>query len=455
MTDAYEVNFDGLVGNTHNYAGLSYGNVASETHAGSQSRPRDAALQGLEKMWTLHQLGFKQALLPPQERPHLPTLRALGYQGSDKSIITQVIQDNPGLLVQVCSASCMWTANAACVTPSSDSADARLHISPANLAHKFHRSIEPRVTGRMLRRIFHDPRRFAVHAPLHAGQSLADEGAANHTRFCRRYGEPGVHLFVYGRSALGKNRRAPKTYPARQTLEASCAIARRHGLKEEQCVFAQQNPNAIDAGVFHNDVISVGNANVFLYHEDAFVSTDEVLAELRQKVERVCGTPLVELRVQSSSVTVNQAVKSYLFNSQLLSQSDGSMLLVAPSECKEMEAVRNCIEGLISADNPLCAVRYMDVRESMRNGGGPACLRQRIVISSEELALCHQGCFLTEELYLALGQWIRKFYRESLAPADLLDPQLLEETWGALQELTEIMDLGPIYDFQRVLTHEL
>ena len=26
---AYEVNFDGLVGPTHNYAGLSYGNVAS------------------------------------------------------------------------------------------------------------------------------------------------------------------------------------------------------------------------------------------------------------------------------------------------------------------------------------------------------------------------------------------------------------------------------------------
>ncbi len=44
-----EINFDGIVGPSHNYAGLSLGNLASARNAGAVSRPRDAALQGLAK----------------------------------------------------------------------------------------------------------------------------------------------------------------------------------------------------------------------------------------------------------------------------------------------------------------------------------------------------------------------------------------------------------------------
>src|SRR3954469_13600147 len=130
--NAYEVNFDGLVGPTHNYAGLSYGNVASMKHKLSVSNPRQAALEGLEKMKFLASLGVKQAVLPPHERPHLQTLRRLGFSGSDADVLRTAQQRDPTLLAMVSSASTMWTANAATISPSADSEDHRAHFTPAN-----------------------------------------------------------------------------------------------------------------------------------------------------------------------------------------------------------------------------------------------------------------------------------------------------------------------------------
>src|SRR5262245_53014556 len=146
-----EVNFDGIVGPTHNYAGLSYGNIASLKSKLTVSNPRQAALEGLEKMKFLMDLGVQQAVLPPHERPHLPTLRALGYSGSDAEILSKVQKDDPVLLTACSSASAMWAANAATVSPSADSSDRRVHFTPANLVTQFHRSIEPSMTARVLR----------------------------------------------------------------------------------------------------------------------------------------------------------------------------------------------------------------------------------------------------------------------------------------------------------------
>ena len=53
MHTAREFNFDGLVGPSHNYAGLSFGNVASFSNVKSASNPKQAALQGLAKMRAL------------------------------------------------------------------------------------------------------------------------------------------------------------------------------------------------------------------------------------------------------------------------------------------------------------------------------------------------------------------------------------------------------------------
>ncbi|MDX5300279.1 MAG: N-succinylarginine dihydrolase, partial [Gammaproteobacteria bacterium] len=255
-----EANFDGLVGPTHNYAGLSWGNVASSGNADLPANPREAARQGLMKMKALADRGFLQGVLPPQERPHIPTLRRLGFAGSEARMLAVAAAD-PVLLAAVSSASCMWTANAATVSPSADTRDGRVHFTPANLNAKFHRSIEHPVTGRILQRIFADARYFAHHKALPLVSQFGDEGAANHTRLCADYAAPGVELFVYGREAFNESAPRPQRFPARQTREACESIARLHGLQEARVVYAQQHPDAIDAGVFHNDVIAVGNGN--------------------------------------------------------------------------------------------------------------------------------------------------------------------------------------------------
>ncbi|TCS41128.1 N-succinylarginine dihydrolase [Reinekea marinisedimentorum] len=443
---AYELNLDGLVGPTHNYAGLSYGNIASTSHTADASNPKEAARQGLKKMKALADAGFKQGILLPHERPAIWALKALGFSGSDAQILEKVQKQNPVLLSAVCSASCMWTANAATVSPSADTMDKRLHFTAANLNAKFHRSIEHETTTRMLKSIFANEHYFAHHAALPAIASFGDEGAANHTRFCTGYGQSGVELFVYGQASFNNSLPAPQKYPARQTLEASEAIARLHGLGNRNVVFAQQNPAVIDAGVFHNDVIAVGNGNVLFYHQEAFLNTEQVLKEIDDKL---VGSNLIAVCVPTREVSVLDAVRSYLFNSQLLSNKDGSMTLVVPGECRETESVSRYLDSLLAnSSNPINEVKVFDLKQSMNNGGGPACLRLRVAINETELAAMHQGVLLTDELYANLNQWVDKHYRDRLIQADLADPKLLTESRTALDELTQLTGVGSIYPFQ-------
>ena len=443
-THAVEANFDGLVGPTHNYAGLSWGNVASKSNVNAVSNPKEAALQGLAKMKKLADRGYVQAVLPPHERPHMATLRALGFTGSDRQVLDKVAQTDPAILAAVSSASAMWTANAATVSPSADTSDHRVHFTPANLSAKFHRSIEHRVTGRALKAIFTDESYFAHHPALPSVSHFGDEGAANHTRLCAGYGDPGVELFVYGQAAFNESAPAPVKYPARQTLEASRAIARLHGLDDRHAVFAQQNPAAIDAGVFHNDVIAVGNGNCLFYHELAFLDEGGVLSDIRA---RLAGTELQPVRVSAAEVPIEDAVASYLFNSQLLNTPDG-MLLAVPGECREVASVSRYLDSLLQQNGPITAVEVFDVKQSMRNGGGPACLRLRVVLSDEERRAINQGVVLTDALYERLTAWVNAHYRDKLSQQDLADPMLLDEVRKALDELTGILGLGSIYDFQ-------
>ncbi|WP_303291017.1 N-succinylarginine dihydrolase [Marinobacter sp. SS5-14b] len=442
---AVEANFDGLVGPTHNYAGLSWGNVASKSNVNLVANPREAALQGLAKMKALADRGYVQGVLPPHERPHLPTLRALGFEGSEAQVLEGVAKADPAILAAVSSASAMWTANAATVSPSADTADGRVHFTPANLSAKFHRSIEHRVTGRVLQAIFHDQRHFAHHDALPSVSHFGDEGAANHTRLCSRYGEPGVELFVYGQVAFNDQAPAPARFPARQTLEASQAVARLHGLSDRQLVFAQQNPAVIDAGVFHNDVIAVGNGRCLFYHEQAFLDEQRVLSDIR---ERLMGAELEAIRVSAQDVPLEDAVASYLFNSQLLNSPDG-MLLAVPGECREIATVSRYLDELVKSDGAITSVEVFDVKQSMRNGGGPACLRLRVVLDDEELHAINHGVIMTDSLYQRLTAWVESHYRDRLSQKDLADPALLNEVRRALDELTDILGLGSIYDFQR------
>ncbi|MDA1290822.1 MAG: N-succinylarginine dihydrolase [Proteobacteria bacterium] len=442
----FEVNFDGLVGPTHNHAGLSFGNRASSNHGGKTSSPKQAALQGLEKMISLSRQGLKQAVLPPHDRPHVPSLRKLGFTGkTDVDIIAHAAKQAPNILASVSSSSAMWVANAATVSPFPDTLDGRTHFTPANLNSMFHRSIEVDTTSVILKSIFRGDE-YQHHSALPAGQTYSDEGAANHSRLCSSYGEPGIELFVYG-VCQTDTKSGPKKFPARQTRQASEAIARSHGLRAEKTVFAKQHPEAIDAGVFHNDVIAVANQNLLFCHQLAFAEPQL----LRRELDSASGDDeITYIEVPADRVSLEDAVASYLFNSQLLSLPDQSSCnLIVPIECAENNAVKGYLDDLENDHAAISAVQYLDLRESMNNGGGPACLRLRVVMTQKQIEETKARVFLDEALYKDLKQWIERHYRESLHISDLLDPSLLLESRTALDELSQLLHLGAIYEFQQ------
>ena len=444
---SYEVNFDGLIGPSHNYSGLSHGNIASSSNALKISEPKKAALQGLQKMQYLRSLGMQQGVLLPQQRPHLPTLHALGYRGSDKSIIQQAAKTAPELLAACYSASSMWTANAATVSPSADSSDGKVHFTAANLSSMFHRSIEHASTAKLLQAIFADEQVFSHHAALPMQAHFGDEGAANHNRFAPSYDSAGVELFVFGRYSFRDNKAATARFPARQSYEASLAISRLHALNPEKVVFAQQSPEIIDAGAFHNDVVSVSNLNTFFMHEQAFVDKAAMQAELQKKYGE---QQLHFVEVPTDQVSLEDAVKSYLFNSQLIELPDGAgMALILPTESRDNEAVNTYLKTLPDLNTPIREVKFVDVRQSMQNGGGPACLRLRVALNETELSRVNPRFLLDDTLFETLSGWVETHYRDEIKPADLADPQLLDESFTALDELSSIFELGDFYPFQQ------
>jgi succinylarginine dihydrolase len=450
---AHEINFDGLVGPTHNYAGLSYGNVASLANRATPSRPREAALQGLAKMKALAELGLPQAVLPPHERPDVGALRALGFAGDDRAVLARARREAPELLAACSSASAMWTANACTVAPSADTADGRVHFTPANLVSKLHRSLEAATTTRVLRALFRDPAHFVVHEPLPGGAALGDEGAANHTRFCTAHGNRGLHCFVYGVRALEPDSPRPARFPARQSFEACAAIARRHQLAPQRTVFLQQHPAAIDAGAFHNDVVAVGHRHLHFHHELAFLGGREATETLALAARETLGRDLVDLEVPTAAVSLADTIRSYLFNSQLVTlpgaAGSEAFALIAPAECQRTPAVAAYLERLVADPfSPIRQVHYCDLRQSMRNGGGPACLRQRVVLTATERARLPAGVFIDAASVARLEAWVHRHYREELHFDDLADPALLEESRRALDELTALLGLGSVYPFQ-------
>lgn len=443
---AYEVNFDGLIGPNHNYSGLAFGNLASSRNAKNASSPKLAALQGLEKMRTLHKLGYRQGFLLPQLRPDIETLRRLGFRGGDRSIIAKVARQAPQLLSMVYSASSMWAANAATVTPSADSHDGKVHFTPANLVTTAHRAIEHPQTQQCLETVFNNAAHFSIHQALISQERFADEGAANHTRLTEHYDQRGVGLFVYGRDH--QTDLSSLKFPARQTLEASQAIARQHGIGE-QAVYLQQSAEAINAGAFHNDVVAVGNGPVMFFHQQAFEpqSQREAFSQLNERLnfQPVC--------VPSDEVSLQDAITSYLFNSQLLASNEGDvsrMRLVAPTECRDNPAVNAYLAALVEdSRQPIRDVEFVDVRQSMSNGGGPACLRLRVALTEAEIAAVNPRFLLNDQSIDQLQAWVNKHYRDSLLPDDLKDPDFLNECYTAFDELTQLLELGSYYDFQR------
>ena len=413
MSKLVEINFDGLVGPSHNYAGLSLGNIASASHKGDPSYPRAAALQGLQKMrGNLARLGV-QGFLLPLPRPNGALSDALAYDGSE----TAALRAAPW------SASSMWTANAATVSPAPDTADGKCHLTPANLVTMLHRAQEWPDTKRQLDIAFGDRDRFAVHSAV--PPTFGDEGAANHMRLCEGHGSKGTEVFVYGRPG-GR-------FPARQHEQASRLVARAHGLDPERCVFIEQNPGAIDAGAFHNDVVSVANDRVLFTHEEAFADQSGAYDAIR------AAFPALEVvEVPSSEVSLSEAIRTYLFNAQLLTMPDGSMTLIVPEECRESASVWSFCEQMMASNGPIREVVPVDVRQSMANGGGPACLRLRVVCDP---ATVDPRFLLDEGRADQLERVVSANWPEQIDPADIGSDTLASQVRSARSALLEALDL--------------
>ena len=407
-----EINFDGIIGPSHNYAGLSLGNLASTRNAGGVSQPRAAALQGLDKMRINLALGLVQGLFVPQPRPAAAWLTELG---------TTIDAAEPELAANAMSASAMWAANAATVSPAPDTKDGKCHLTVANLRTMPHRSHEWVATLAQLKIAFADPA-FVVHGPVPA--AFGDEGAANHMRLSARHGEPGIELFVYGRTG--------GPYPARQHIEASKAIARMHRLDRRRAFFIEQSEEAIAAGAFHNDVVAVGNERVLFAHENAFAKRDLVAAMCHRY-----AFDLVE--VSAADVPLANAIRSYLFNAQLVTLADGTMTLVAPTECRDTPSVKAWIDRHLASNGAIRRVEYVDVRQSMANGGGPACLRLRVTCDP---ALVDPR-FLVDEVRLdRIAQVVAAHWPAEIATDDLQAPGLIATIVDARRALLDCLDLG-------------
>ena len=441
MTYSGEINFDGLIGPTHNYAGLSEGNFASKKHHNHTSNPKTAALQGLEKMRLIMEQGIPQGFFLPHERPHLKTLRELGFGGTDEEIINRATNQSLSLLKNVYSASSMWAANAATFSPSIDSYDQSIHITPANLNSMFHRSIEPAFTKLQLQMIFGSMTK--IHEPIQNISGYGDEGAANHLRISSQHLKPGFQIFVYGDSAFSKK----DTSLVRQAEEISLAVATQHQLDSDRILFLQQNNLAIQSGSFHNDIVSLANEEIFIFHQEAFSDRVEVERVLNHLKEHVKG--FQSLEILSDDIPLEDLVSSYLLNSQLISLENNEMLMLLPEEAQNHTNCMRWLEG-IQSSSPIKHIKFVDIRQSMMNGGGPACLRFKVVVNSEEFTQLNNRFLLNSQKLINLRALVTKHYRDQLNPEDLMDIQLMHESYTFLDELTQLLDIGSIYHFQKV-----
>ena len=412
-----EINFDGIVGPSHNYAGLSLGNLASTRNAGQVSRPRAAALEGVAKMRANLALGLTQGIFLPHPRPNHAWLAELG---------TTIDQAEPTLAANAMSASAMWAANAATVSPAPDTADGKCHLTVANLRTMPHRSHEWPSTLAQLRLAFGDAGHFTVHSPI--PPAFGDEGAANHMRIAPAYGEPGVEIFVYGVSG--------GAFPARQHLEASKAIARLHRLDPARTLFAEQSGQAIAAGAFHNDVVAVANGPLLFAHEKAFAERDRLIADCER---RVADFELVE--VPDAEVPLADAISSYLFNAQLVGPPDGETTLIVPAEAQETPSVWAWLQHHLAGNGPIRRVEVVDVRQSMANGGGPACLRLRVVADPATI----DPRFLVDEMRLdVIADVVERLWPAEIADDQLTEPSQIRDIETARATLLDALDLGEL-----------
>ena len=429
-----EANVDALVGPTHHFGGLGVGNVASHEHANRESYPKKAALQGLEKAALVASLGVPQFIWLPPVRPQMQGVdNLLGASTSEKVLLAK--ERHPAALSAACSSAFMWAANSCTITPSADSLDGKIHATPANLISSWHRFAEADERSKDLEFLFRGVGVFQGHEPLLPIVPLRDEGAANHMRLSGASGELGINVFVHGEEDGGN---ATPTFFPRHTRGASEAIASRHRLNLADTFFLQQHPDAISAGAFHNDVIATSHAGLLIHHEQAFWEAGEQLGELEKQFSKKTGVALVRREVSARELPLEDAIRSYFFNSQILTRPSekNCMVLVCPRQCQEIRTAQKLVDNLIAdGEIPIAEVHFVDLNESMANGGGPACLRLRVEVTEDQLARM-SGCLrLESKLIDQLRSFIDRRYPDSLRPDSLYDVDFLEDVENVARDM--------------------
>ena len=426
-----DAQIDRIVGPTHHFGGLGVGNVASQMHAGQTSNPQAAALQGLDKMRLVAGLGVPQLILPPQPRPDFELLKALGFTGAPAEILQSVLNKDPVILSAAASCSAMWTANAATVTPSCDRNVGSAVMTIANLSASLHRSIEATHTQGEMASLFGNA--FDVRQALPGGAPMRDEGAANHMRLSGTDGQPGLNVFVFGNGSP-----EPQSHWPRQTKATGQAIARSHGLHDSDVFHLKQHPKAIDAGAFHNDVVAMSHQDLLVHHELAFAPEScQEMERLRSRFKDVLQSPLRVLNISEKELTLDDAIKSYFFNSQIVTTSQAgqtSWTILCPVQVQQNPATNELVKRLC-AEQVFHAVHFVDLGQSMDGGGGPACLRLRVPLSEQELACVPAAAFWTESRDSDLRAIISDCYPSELKLADLANLELCQkalETQGLI-----------------------
>ncbi len=440
-----EANVDTLVGPTYSFGGLGQGNLASAISRGARSSPRRAALQGIDKMRRLVMHGVPQFVFPPHERPALSVLRGLGFEGDDQRVLETAFREAPALLTSALSSAFTWTANWGTVTGSAECGDGLVHCTVANLSASFHRSIEAETSKRLMTQLLNQ--KWAIHHDA-LPAVFSDEGAANQM-VLGVAGQPNLNIFVYGRT-LDEGGRMTRRFFPRQVREAWEVIARRHSLNQEAVFYVPQSARAIDAGVFHNDVIATAHRDLLIYHEWAFDTDVDFDKNVRKKAKTI-GFGVRLVAISNDMLSIEESVRTYFFNSQLVDihRDSKRWLWVLPGECADSEGALRAIDWVRERCPEIEALEFAPVTESMANGGGPACQRLRLPLNEVELASVNPVFRATPALLDQLSLIVGHLYPDSFAVGDILDRVFRGHVQAALAGIAATMSLEGFYSFQK------
>ena len=368
-----QVFIDTIPGPTNHFGGHAVGNIASMNSKNNILNPQKAALEWLEKVKKVAMIGGNQFVLPPQRRPLTHKKKTLTQSDISSSFI--------------------WMANAGLFIPRIDTQLENNQFIPANMKQSEHRNIEHPFHQYWLKKILKYSK-----CNFHKILDINDEGSANSIRLWHKKNQCGVNIFVYGKP----NAR----YPIRQSKSSCEKII--NITKPRHYILLEQTKEAIDAGVFHNDVIAFGFKNTIICHEKAFSNQKQELKKLKKIFTNSLNAPLNIVEIANNSLSLNAAVKTYLFNSQVI-EINNKFELICPIEVKENPNSYKITEKWVT-NGLFNKVHFVNIKSSLKNGGGPACLRLCLYLNDNEVKKIPTKFKLDKTKYKKISKIILEHY---------------------------------------------